>query len=656
MTWWHYLLLVNIYLTLFYGFYALLLRRETFFQLNRIYLVGAALLSFFIPMIQSDWIRNLFITQKVQYTLYGTGNAVNITDFAPIKDTPYTLGEVLIILYITGVAVLAIRLMWQFILLRRVIKQVTPSVPYSFFNKINVDEDTHGKDVIMAHEEVHAQQWHSADVLVIEAVMIINWFNPVVYLYRFAIKHIHEYIADRQALATGTSKAEYALLLLNQTFNAPAHRLVNPFYNSSLLKQRIMMLQKDKSARIKLLKYGLSAPLFILMLILTSATVSNSDAIETINDKAEVLFLKPAASVMQEVRIDPVKVLKSEPNPNVKTIIISTTKGLPPDTNRKAGKEVFTQVEQQPCFKGGDEALGQYLGKTIKYPQEARNKNIQGRVVLSFIVEKDGALSNIKVVRSLGYGTDEEAVKAMKASPKWTPGVQNGMKVRVQYAVPISFSLDSKVANAAPANLKQPLKSPAKDVEASGPVFMAVEQFPSFPGGDKAFGQYLTKSIRYPDMARKNKTEGRVIATFVIEKDGTAKDIKIVRGIGDGADEEAVRVLKAMPKWAPGMQNGKAVRTQYSVPITFNLDMGKPNLQGKTDQPGDNPTYSGNIININSLDKPAYIVDGKEVATIEDINVKNIEAISILKDKSATAEYGSKYKNGVIVITMKKAK
>jgi beta-lactamase regulating signal transducer with metallopeptidase domain len=261
MAWWHYLLLVNIYLTLFFGFYALLLRRETFFQLNRIYLVGAALLSFFIPLIQAEWVQNLFITQKVQYAFYGNGSDINITALAPIQDTPYTLGEIMVMIYLAGVIVLALRLMWQFIQLRRVIKQATPSAtPYSFFNTVNVAEDTENREVIMAHEHVHAQQWHSADVLIIEAVTIINWFNPVVHLYRFAIKHIHEYIADRQAIKAGNDKAEYALLLLSQTFNAPAHQLVNPFYNHSLLKQRIMMLQKNKSQRVKLLKYGLSAP------------------------------------------------------------------------------------------------------------------------------------------------------------------------------------------------------------------------------------------------------------------------------------------------------------------------------------------------------------------------------------------------------------
>jgi hypothetical protein len=94
MNWWHYLLLVNIYLTLFFGFYSLLLRRETFFQLNRIYLVSTAILSFFIPLIQSEWVKSLFITQQVQYTIYGS-NAVSITDIAPIKDNPVTIGRCL---------------------------------------------------------------------------------------------------------------------------------------------------------------------------------------------------------------------------------------------------------------------------------------------------------------------------------------------------------------------------------------------------------------------------------------------------------------------------------------------------------------------------------------------------------------------------------
>jgi len=264
MNWWQYLLLVNLYLVLFYGFYALLLRRETFFQLNRIYLVSAALLSFFIPLIQAGWVQNLFITQKVEYTIYS--NPVIIHGLKPVEDAPVNWGQLFAGLYLAGVTFWALKLVWQLIALNKIIKKPVQDAPYSFFKKIEVSGEGNGSHIINAHEQVHAKQWHSADVLIIEAVMIINWFNPVVYFYRRAIKHIHEFIADSEAIKTADSKAEYALLLLTQTFNAPQHQLLNHFFNKSLLKQRIIMLQKDRSQRIKLVKYGLSAPLFMLML------------------------------------------------------------------------------------------------------------------------------------------------------------------------------------------------------------------------------------------------------------------------------------------------------------------------------------------------------------------------------------------------------
>jgi TonB family protein len=664
MAWWNYLLLVNIYLTLFFGFYSLLLRRETFFQLNRIYLVGAALLSFLIPLIQSDWIKGLFITQEVQATFYGSGADVNITALAPIKDSPYTLGQLVVMLYLAGVILLALRLMWQFIQLKRVLKQALPTVPYSFFNMIYVADDTESKDVIMAHEEVHAKQWHSADVLIVEAVMILNWFNPIVYLYRSAIKHIHEYIADRQAIKAGNDKAEYAMLLLSQTFNAPAHRLVNPFYNHSLLKQRIMMLQKNKSQRIKLLKYGLSAPLFIMMLVLSSATINDSKAVKSINNNAEELFLQPASAIVSEEEAsalypEVVNVLSPD-NSGPKKATLLKEEAIARDTTKKG--QVYMAVEQQPQFRGGDNAFATYLGKTIKYPQTARKNNVEGRVILTFVVEKDGAITDVKVLRGIGSGCDEEAVRALKQSPKWIAGKQSGKAVRVQFSVPVQFSLSPKTAlNTSPAS-KIPGLPDA--------IFTQVEQQPGFPGGNAACVKYLQTTIKYPAEARKNKVQGRVITSFVVMKDGSIGDVKVVRGIGFGADEEAVRVIKNMPKWFPGMQNGQPVNVQYTLPISFTLDGKQLNLQGKLDPAlrpktfqiatSDTASYriadGSTFIQLKGSVKPLYMVDGKETADMSMLNPKDIESISVLKDNSATALYGDKGKNGVVVITTKKAK
>jgi hypothetical protein len=135
MSWWQYLLLVNVYLILFYGFYALLLRKETFFQLNRIYLVSAAALSFFIPMMQADWVQNLFITQEIKYTVYGS--PILISQLAPVKDVPLNIGQILCAIYIAGVVVLFGRLIWQLVALNRIIKKDQHIQPIPFSTRSN---------------------------------------------------------------------------------------------------------------------------------------------------------------------------------------------------------------------------------------------------------------------------------------------------------------------------------------------------------------------------------------------------------------------------------------------------------------------------------------------------------------------------------------
>jgi TonB family protein len=658
MSWWQYLLLVNIYLVLFYAFYVLLLRKETFFQLNRIYLVTAALLSFFIPLIQADWVRDLFITQQVKYTIYSS--PVMIYSFRSPETSQISIGQVLAVLYAAGILFLSVRFIWQLMMLKRVINQPQATAAYSFFGKIRLDEANAGNHIIEAHEQVHAQQWHSADVLLVELVMIINWFNPVVYLYRFSVKHIHEYIADRQAVQAGTNKAEYALLLLSQTFEAPAHRLVNPFYNHSLLKQRIIMLQKNKSQRISLIKYGLSAPLFILMLILSSATINNSKPVTVINNKAHQLFNTPAQTDFLEntVANEPPAVKKAEPVTN-KTIAIDTV---------KKKTDVYTSVDKLPEFPGGLNAFGRFIGASVKYPKNAREQGIQGRVIVSFVVEMDGSLSGYEVRKGVNKELDDEAVRILKLSPKWEPGVRDNEKVRTQYTVPISFTL-------APEDDKSP-------VTKSGLLFTSVEQVPEFQGGLEGLGHFLATHIKYPKEEREKGIQGKVIATFVVEPDGSLSDIKITRGISKGIDDESLRVLALSPKWKPGYQNNKAVRVQYSIPISFTLSdvdkSGKPgvNKTGSTETGKDASSFTNNKvapdtgkahpggIRISLTDKPKsmpdplYVVDGRALASgdIGTINPDNIQSISIVKDKVAAALYGAKGANGVVLITTKSKK
>lgn len=444
MSWWQYLLLVNLYLVLFYGFYTLLLRRETFFHLNRIYLVSSALLSFFIPVIHSDWVKNLFITQEVQHTIARYSAPIMVYHIKPIEEHHLTVGQILTLIYSLGAAILIIKFIWQLVSLKKVIDEPEESGAFSFFKSIRLGTNSGDQTIIVAHEQVHANQWHSADVILIEIVAIINWFNPVVYYYRFGIKHIHEFIADRQALEDGVDKAEYAMLLLSQTIKAPAHQLVNPFFNHSLLKQRIIMLQKNRSHYISLSKYCLLVPLFVLMLILSSITISKSKTIKLINKKIEAIFSTPATSP-KTVIVNRLASTVLVPTPNTVKDSVESTFTLAEDKEPKKTEEDNTlmTVEVMPEFKGGISEFYNFLSKNLQYTEAMLQKNIQGKVFISLTVEKDGSLTDIKTVKDIGGGAATEAIRVLKSSPKWEPGYQNGQKVRVRYTLPINFTIVS---------------------------------------------------------------------------------------------------------------------------------------------------------------------------------------------------------------------
>ena len=286
----------------------------------------------------------------------------------------------------------------------------------------------------------------------------------MVYLYRFSIKYIHEFIADRQVLQSGTDKADYALLLLSQTFDTPTSGLVSNFYSSSLLRQRILMLQKDKSKRIALVKYGLSAPLFMLMLIFSSATVNNSKAVKVINTKAAKISMLPAAStqLLKDINsnitdkvVDDLQyvesgtlvpdeedvILRREESPDLFAISKSVDDI---NTSGTKGQVVFIPAEKQPEFPGGIEKFYEIVKSHIKYPEQMRESKIEGKSFVEFVVEKDGSVGNFKTIRDPGYGSEEEALRVIALLPKWNPGYQNGRPVSVRYQMPITFKLEAE--------------------------------------------------------------------------------------------------------------------------------------------------------------------------------------------------------------------
>ncbi|NPD92493.1 energy transducer TonB [Xylanibacter muris] len=211
---------------------------------------------------------------------------------------------------------------------------------------------------------------------------------------------------------------------------------------------------------------------------------------------------------------------------------------------------------QSPMFPGGADAMREYFSKNTKYPEEARSNGVQGRVIIDFIVGVDGSVKDINVVRHIAPALDEEAVRVVKAMPKWIPAKKDGKHVEVKMTLPVVFRLPEKSGTTAEKKPK---------------IFSNPEKLASFPGGKEALMNYLAENVKYPAAAEKQGIKGRVVVSFAIGVDGSVTEAKVLKSVNPLLDEEAVRVVEAMPKWIPAKLNGKPVEVKYSVPITFDF-------------------------------------------------------------------------------------
>jgi len=262
-----------------------------------------------------------------------------------------------------------------------------------------------------------------------------------------------------------------------------------------------------------------------------------------------------------------------------------------------ADDKPYVLATKMPEFpQGGSQGMIEFIQEHLEYPEAEKKADIQGTIMMQFIVEKDGSLSDIKAIQSVPNGDNlvKEATRVIKLMPKWKPGMQDGQNVRVYKNVPFYFVLAKKKTNTHHNNSHQKSHSKTQTVQvkekdaqpaATGTiatidetrpqeeVFSIVEEMPQFPGGQEAFVKYLAKNIKYPLKEKEAKVEGKVFVTFIVEKDGTITNVKVLKGVpdGQGLDAEAVRVISSMPGWKPGKQNGRAVRVSMNQPIKFSL-------------------------------------------------------------------------------------
>ena len=630
----HYLLQVNLYLVAFYALYILLLAKETYFVINRIYLIAAGILSLVIPYIRLDWFAKAEVHQQFYVSVdQMLSQAVVVTEV----EKHFNWGLLIVAVYVFGVLFFTAKLIFKLLHLKKLFKTGINEQAFSFLNKKVVSRSLPQQETINHHENIHIKQLHTLDVLFFEVLGIINWFNPVSYLFKKAVKNIHEYLADEETARLQSDKETYALLLLSHALKVSPNTLTNSFFNKNMLKKRIYMLHKQRSRKTAMLKYGLFVPLFGLTLILSSSTINKNQEILSISNQIPLSNLADvknaltvpivvAQSITQSQNQGP----KNQKNmKNTLKVAVLALAGLTAhqsfaqksDTSKVTGAVVKSMdstslnnllhgkvngvelkkngdtVKYRKVMFGGIKGNPLFLIDGIEAHKDMLGK-IDPAVIYSIEVLKDGAATSLYGDK----GKDGVILITTKSKPKtiidhYINVSADKMPLILLDKRPITaneFNKLDKNSIASAEVLKDAttiygrkgkngvivLTSRPKNTKYSELAveddkvydFKSVEKYPEFPGGIALFYKYVKENLKYPAEAIKNNIQGKVFLSYIIEKNGGLTDINITSGINAECDQEAVRLASNSPSWNPGLKDGKPVRVKYNIPINFKLD------------------------------------------------------------------------------------
>ncbi|WP_303071367.1 M56 family metallopeptidase [Bacteroides nordii] len=595
-----YFLKINVGIIVFYIFYRLFFYKDTFFHWRRTALLCFLGVSLFYPMLNlQEWVK-AHEPMVVIADLYATTLLPEVVFEETITPTHTNWQEFatnsLSIIYFCGVILLFIRFIMQLtsIILLRIQCKVTEiqgvrvqilnkaSGPFSFFHWIFVHPESHTQEElaeILTHEQTHAHQLHSADIMFSELICIACWFNPFIWLMKREIRNNLEYMADQRVLQTGYDYKVYQYHLLGLAHNKAAATLYNSF-NVLPLKNRIKMMNKKRTKEIGRTKYLLFLPLAALLLIISNIeavarTTKNfaREVIQTVEKSTEQVT-KATGQIPEQATVEEVTIPKEIPADI--DITDKDPSAIMQKVNTGDDDDIFDVVEEMPVFPGGQTGLMEFIAKNLRYPVKAQKEGIQGRVIARFIVEKDGSVSNLAVARrSASSELDAEAIRVLSTMPKWTPGKQRGKEVRVKYTVPIAFKLSGpEVEEIKDSKLMEVVVvgyAPKDDIITPEVVLESAEIMPKYPGGASGLMSYLARNIKYPFDAQQSKTQGRVVIQMIVNKDGHVISPKVIQSVSPSLDAEAIRVVMGMPRWEPGKNDGQTVAVQYTLPITFKL-------------------------------------------------------------------------------------
>ena len=419
----------GLLLSVFHAFFMLFMRKTTFFTFNRFALLAGSLLCLALPLVRWDFsgtsVSNVIPTLTLPQAVVSADGGG--TPDAAVKGISWL--EAICGIYLLGAFTVLIMNILSIIRTCRMIAsgehvrkdgfKVTivdaPAASFSFLGHIVVSrEDYISNPVILAHEMSHVRKNHSVDVLLFSAITVLHWFNPLVWLARTELKMLHEYEADESVIGQGVNAADYQLLLVRKAVGEHRFRLANGF-NHTKLSNRITMMMSEKTNGWIRLAYVACVPLLACMLFFSS-------------------FKRPDSTESRFIADNDIAVL-----PAAKSNATDTSAQNTSDDDKPVP---FQSVEVKPMFQGGDaNRFSKWVNENLVYPEDAVKAKKQGRVDLKFTITKEGKVENVEVLRGTFKSLDDEALRVVKSSPQWKPGMMDGKAVPVTYIFPVVFKL-----------------------------------------------------------------------------------------------------------------------------------------------------------------------------------------------------------------------
>ena len=479
-------------LAMLVSLFMIFMSRETFHRVNRFVMLSIICIALLLPTVNlgvespfkklAASIENCFASEEsdgIAIDISGfdeqpvfTDVALDIPSLEPAEEKPFDWLLLVAVLYFAGVALLVVRQAVMYVQVARIIvrsRAVDASQygcegislrvhsgkekPFSWFSWVVVSEEDlkDGVREILVHETAHARAGHSWDIMIADAVIIMQWFNPIAWIMKNCLKDIHEFEADEAVINSGVNARQYQLLIIKKAVGARLYSIANSF-NHSLTKKRITMMCKEKSKMWRCAKALYIVPVAaIAALAFTTVETVNATESEHLSKGSEFVAnnereciencvtysdctVKP--QILGEVDGKPVDVCMTVQFTNVSKDV--DVKTVPEDDDDK----VYQVCEKAPEFPGGMDAMMKYLYENIKYPAEAEAAGKDGRAIVQFIVKKDGSIGNVEIIRSSGDNSlDTEAIRVIASMPKWNPGTQGGKPVNVKFALPVVFKV-----------------------------------------------------------------------------------------------------------------------------------------------------------------------------------------------------------------------